>query len=80
MASSRIAIVHDYLIDFGGAERVLLAIHEMYPDAPIYVSIYRKNRLGKFAEKFSDAKIIQSWFGYIPFADKLISPFRFLIH
>ncbi len=75
----KIAIVHDYLIDFGGAERVLLALHEIYPEAPIYVSIYRQNRLGKFAGKFSDAKIIQSWFGEIPFADKLISPLRFLI-
>jgi glycosyltransferase involved in cell wall biosynthesis len=74
-----IAIVHDYLIDFGGAERVLLALHEIYPDAPIYVSVYRKSRLGKFADKFKNAKVIQSWFGYIPFADRLISPLRFLL-
>ena len=75
----KIAIVHDYLIDFGGAERVLLALHEIYPDAPIYVSVYSKNRLGKFAGKFKDAKIMQSDFGYLPFADRLISPLRFLI-
>jgi len=75
----KIAIVHDYLIDFGGAERVLLALHKIYPDAPIYVSIYRQNRLGKFADKFKNAKVIQSWFGYLPLADKLISPLRFLI-
>lgn len=75
----KIAIVHDYLIDFGGAERVLLALHEIYPDAPIYVLIYRPARLGKFADKLKNAKIIQSTFGYLPFADRLISPFRFLI-
>ncbi len=75
----KIAIVHDYLIDFGGAERVLLAIHEIYPEAPIYVSIYRPSRLGKFADKFKNARIIQSGFGYLPFADRLISPLRFLI-
>jgi len=75
----KIAIVHDYLIDFGGAERVLLALHEIYPTAPIYVSLYRKSRLGKFADKFKDAKIIQSGFGRLPFADRLISPLRFLI-
>ncbi len=73
------AIVHDYLIDFGGAERVLLALHEIYPNAPIYVSIYRKNKLGSWAKEFENAKIIQSWFGYFPFADKLISPLRFLL-
>jgi len=75
----KIAIVHDYLIDFGGAERVLLALHEIYSEAPIYVSVYRKSRLGKFADKFDGIKIIQSWFGYIPFADRLISPLRFLM-
>jgi glycosyltransferase involved in cell wall biosynthesis len=75
----KIALVHDYLIDFGGAERVLLALHEIYPKAPIYVSIYRKENLGKFADKFKNATVIQSWFGRFPFADKLISPLRFLI-
>lgn len=75
----KVVIVHDYLIDFGGAERVLLALHEIYPEAPIYVSIYRPKLLGKFNDKFKDTKIIQSWFGYLPFADKLISPLRFLL-
>jgi glycosyltransferase involved in cell wall biosynthesis len=75
----KIAIVHDYLIDFGGAERVLLALHEIYPKAPIYTLIYRKKRLEKFADKLDNIKIVQSWFGYLPFADKLISPLRFLI-
>jgi glycosyltransferase involved in cell wall biosynthesis len=75
----RIAIVHDYLIDFGGAERVLLALHEIYPEAPIYVLIYRKASLGHFGSKFDDARVIQSWFGRLPFADKIISPLRFLI-
>ena len=75
----KIAIVHDYLIDFGGAERVLLALHEIYPEAPIYVSIYRPNLLGKFNDNFKNAKIVESGFGKIPFAEKLISPFRFLL-
>ncbi|MDP3994261.1 MAG: glycosyltransferase [bacterium] len=75
----KVALIHDYLIDFGGAERVLLALHRIYPEAPIFVSIYRPKLLGEFAEKFKNAKIIQSWFGYVPFAEKLISPFRFLL-
>lgn len=33
----KIAIVHDWLIG-GGAEKVVLALHELYPDAPIYTS------------------------------------------
>lgn len=75
----KIAIVHDYLIDFGGAERVLLALHEIYPEAPIYVLIDRRNKLGHFENKFENARITQSWFGRIPGAEKLISPLRFLI-
>lgn len=75
----KIALVHDYLIEYGGAEGVLSTLHEMYPKAPIYTSILNKKSLGKFWEKFSDAKIITSWFNQLPFAEKLISPLRFLV-
>jgi glycosyltransferase involved in cell wall biosynthesis len=36
----RVALIHDYLNQYGGAERVLEALHELYPDAPIYTSLY----------------------------------------
>jgi glycosyltransferase involved in cell wall biosynthesis len=36
----KLAIVHDYLNQYGGAERVLEVLHELFPDAPIYTSIY----------------------------------------
>jgi glycosyltransferase involved in cell wall biosynthesis len=36
----RVAIIHDYLNQYGGAERVLEALHCLYPDAPVYTSIY----------------------------------------
>lgn len=36
----RVAFVHDYLTQFGGAERVLLEMLRMYPQAPLYTSIY----------------------------------------
>lgn len=35
----KIALVHEFLTQFGGAERVLQAIHEMYPNAPIFVLV-----------------------------------------
>lgn len=35
-----VAIVHDYLVDAGGAERVVEAFHEQYTDAPIYTSVF----------------------------------------
>lgn len=43
-----IAIVHDYLSQCGGAERVVLRLAAMFPDAPIYTSIYDADRT--FAE------------------------------
>lgn len=38
--SPKVAIVHDYLTQRGGAERVVLALAEAFPDAPIYTSLY----------------------------------------
>ncbi len=41
----QVALVHDYLNQMGGAEKVLLALHELYPQAPIYTSIYEPRRM-----------------------------------
>jgi glycosyltransferase involved in cell wall biosynthesis len=40
LSRPRVAIVHDYLTQRGGAERVVLALHRMFPDAPIFTSLY----------------------------------------
>lgn len=48
----KIAIVHDFLLYQGGAERVLKVLSEMYPEAPIYTLLYDKEKMGKeFAGK-----------------------------
>lgn len=39
-----IAFVYDRINKFGGAERVLLALHEIWPDAPVYTSVYNPMR------------------------------------
>jgi glycosyltransferase involved in cell wall biosynthesis len=41
----KVAIIHDYLNQYGGAERLLEAICELYPDAPIYTSIYNPDKV-----------------------------------
>jgi glycosyltransferase involved in cell wall biosynthesis len=41
----RVALVHDYLNQMGGAERVLLALHDLFPAAPIYTTIAAPQRL-----------------------------------
>lgn len=73
----KVALVHDQLNEFGGAERVLLALHEMFPDAPIYTAFCKKGSLAH--QRFADADIRTSWAQHIPFFDsKLHSPLRFL--
>lgn len=53
----KIALVCDFLTKFGGAQQVLLAMHELYPDAPIHCLLYdEKGTMGKF----SNAKIVPS--------------------
>lgn len=48
----KIALVHDYLVQYGGAERVLEAFTEIWPYAPIYTLLHDPEAMhGKFAEK-----------------------------
>lgn len=75
----KIALVHDYLIDFGGAEEVLSVLCEMFPNAPLYTAIYDKKKMQKFADKFKNVKIITSWFDKMPLAPRAISLLRFLV-
>jgi glycosyltransferase involved in cell wall biosynthesis len=36
----KVAIVHDFLTQMGGAEKVVEVLHDMFPEAPIYTSMY----------------------------------------
>jgi glycosyltransferase involved in cell wall biosynthesis len=72
----RVALVHDYLREYGGAERVLEALHEMYPQAPVYVAFYDKEALGIHASRFSDWDIRETWISKLPFYKQLFSPYR----
>lgn len=60
----KIAIVHDYLNQFGGAERVVSAIHEIWPNAPIFTSIYNKQALPRV---FQQMDIRTSFMQRFPF-------------
>lgn len=41
MKQPKVALIHDYLVQYGGAEKTLEAICEIFPDAPIYTGIYK---------------------------------------
>jgi glycosyltransferase involved in cell wall biosynthesis len=46
----KIALVHEFLTQFGGAERVLACLHEMFPQAPVFTLIHDKRKTkGAFA-------------------------------
>lgn len=74
----RVAIVHDYIKEYGGAERVLESLHNVFPDAPIYTSVYLPKFLGPHRSRFENWNIKTSWADAIPFNDKLISPIRLI--
>lgn len=72
-AHPRIALVCDWLTTPGGAEKVLLELHRMYPDAPIYTSQYRPRKI----DWFDDAKVRTGWLNIFPAAwRKLLGPLR----
>src|SRR3989344_102140 len=58
----KIALVHDYLAQDGGAERVLQAFHEIWPEAPIFVLFYDKSKM----PRFSNLDIRESFIAKIP--------------
>lgn len=59
----KIAIVHDWLTNMGGAERVILAFHEIFPDAHIYTSVYNPDKL---PEEFRKMDIRTSFIQKLP--------------
>lgn len=48
LRSLRVAIVHDYLNQVGGAEKVVEVLAGMFPEAPIYTSVYDRDRMPAF--------------------------------
>lgn len=44
----KVVIVTDWLTSMGGAERVALELHNIFPDAPIYTSVYDKQNMPEF--------------------------------
>jgi len=73
----KVALVHDYLREYGGAERVLEAFHQLWPRAPIYTAF--KVNHSSAGKAFADARVIESWLAPLLKFKNLYSPLRFLI-
>jgi glycosyltransferase involved in cell wall biosynthesis len=68
----KVALVHDYLNQMGGAERVVMAFHEIFPEAPIYTSIYDPQRVDP---AFQHMDIRTSFMQKLPLVKKHHQPF-----
>ena len=69
----KVALACDWLVNVGGAERVLLEFHKMFPDAPIYTSKYDERGI----DWFKDAEIKTGYLQHFPNClRKLIGPLR----
>lgn len=71
----KVAIVCDWLTGIGGAEKVVLELHKLFPDAPIYTSQYDPKSLDWF--KTADVRTL--WLQYLPKSlKKFLPPLRAL--
>ncbi|MBN1922537.1 MAG: glycosyltransferase [Anaerolineae bacterium] len=59
----RLALVHDWLNQFGGAERVLEDLHQFFPSAPVYTSIYWPD---KMPQSYREWDIRTTWMNRLP--------------
>lgn len=60
----KIALVHDFLVQHGGAEEVVKAFHDIWPEAPIYTLVHDPKKLGSI---LSTAQIRPSFIQQLPF-------------
>jgi len=59
----RTVIVHDYLNQYGGAERVLEVVHALAPCAPVYTSMYEPNAMPR---DYRGWDIRTTWIQHVP--------------
>jgi len=79
----KVAILHDYLNQYGGAERVLEVLLEMFPEADVYTLLYDKEKVqGKFEKNVAGTSVLnikpirkkhRLFIPFMPFATKTIS-------
>lgn len=63
----KVAIIHDWLTIYGGAESIIRILHDMYPDAPIYTTVYNRDNM---PDDFKKMDIRTSFIQKLPFAKK----------
>lgn len=64
MKQPKVAIVTDWITDMGGVTRVDVALHEAFPDAPIYTSVYEPDALAR--QYFEKLDVRTTWLQKLP--------------
>lgn len=76
MNELKVAIVHDWLVNYGGAERVVEEFLKVFPQAEIYTLVYDKKKMGKI---FPPEKVHTSFVQKLPAATRLYTKFLSLM-
>jgi glycosyltransferase involved in cell wall biosynthesis len=72
----KVALVHDYLREYGDAERVLTVLHRLYPTAPVYTAFVDRTHLGTDAERFADWEIRSTFAQRLPLITRHFQAYR----
>lgn len=75
----KVALVHDYLKEYGGGERVLEVLHRIYPDAPVYTAFVNYAGLGSAASRFANWDIRTTFAQNLPGINRRPHTWRFMI-
>jgi glycosyltransferase involved in cell wall biosynthesis len=63
----KLAITHDWLTVPGGAEKVVKRWYDMYPDAPVYTTVFDRKKIGHI---FDSSRVVTSFMQKVPFSKK----------
>ncbi len=71
----KVALVYDRVNKFGGAERVILALHKIWPEAPLYTACLDSKKVAWAC----DFKVIPSFINNLPFVKNHHEAFAWLM-
>lgn len=72
----KVALVHDFLLRMGGAERVLKSLMELYPEAPVFTLLYDEKKTGSvFPKERIRTSSLQKFPRFLPGMHKFLFPF-----
>ena len=57
----KIALVHDYLKEVGGAEKVLMALKEIWPETPVFTAYKLPKYWGEYGSILGSWDVRESW-------------------